>query len=59
MPSKDQVQRLLWHYQNLYDNTDLLVSYCAQQHVSLRDGFADVCDALEVLRKQLEAAEVR
>ena len=56
MPSKEDIQRLLWHYGNLHDDTHLLVQYCGQRGVNLRDGFADVLDAIATLQKQLETA---
>jgi hypothetical protein len=51
--SKEDVQRLLWHYGNLHDNTDLLVEFCGQRKLSLVDGFRSVCEEIAILQKQL------
>lgn len=53
MASKDDVKMLLRHYQNLYGDVELLVQYCSQRGSNLRDGFADVCDAISILEAQI------
>ena len=54
MPNRDDVRTLLHHYENLYADTVLLVEYCGQMKLSLRDGFADVCSAIMQLTAQLQ-----
>lgn len=48
---------LLRHYENLYGDVGLLVAYCGQRSVTLRDGFADVCDAINTLQSQIKEME--
>jgi hypothetical protein len=50
---KSDIQKLIWHYGNLHDDTVLLVQFCAQRGCSLDEGFKDVCDAISELKAQL------
>ena len=56
--TSEDVARLIFHYQGLYDNTRLLVQYCAQRGVALDDGFRSVCAALVELREELRQMEL-
>ena len=55
----DDVKQLLWHYNNLYCDTNLLVKACVQQGVTLRDGFSSVVDAILQLEDQKKELEMK
>lgn len=55
----EDTKRLLWHYGNLYDSTDLLCAFCAQRGMSLAEGFLYVVERKAELEKQLKYIEAQ
>ena len=54
MADREDLLRLIRHYEALYEDTILLIKYCGMRGVALDDGFRDVCDARKALARQLE-----
>lgn len=53
-PTAEDVKRLIYHYENLKGDTDLLIQACCLQRVSVIQGFREVCERLMNLNAQLK-----
>lgn len=56
-PTIEEIERLIWHYDDLLGDTTLLVQYAGAMHRTLSDAFRDCVEAVADL--QAQAKEMR
>jgi hypothetical protein len=50
----EELKLLKYHYQNLMNDTDLLVKVCGDQKIPISEGFKNCKEKLELIEKEAE-----